>query len=291
MTVRSGFRVGAVAAHLAIGLMAGGEAAMAEDAILAYWSYGTGQSKVMVLHDWMGNSQNYQPLVPYLDAEKYTYVFADLRGYGKSRHLSGAYTATEAAADVTALAMDLGWTRYSLVGHSMSGMIAQRVAIDDWVSSRHALDAVVLITPVPASGVRFDAETTGFVRGVIHNADLTEQYAAAVSGGQATIGFARGMAKRQIEENAVAAMSAYASMWMETDFSAEARAAEVGTPMLVIGGRLDLPPYQEDSLRATIGAWYPNMEFAFAADAGHYVMLQEPVFTVAAIERFLGADR
>lgn len=291
MTVRSGIKLGLVAAQIAIGVLAGGEAAMAEDVTLAHWSYGTGQSKVLVLHDWMGNSQNYKPLVPYLDAEKYTYVFADLRGYGGSRDLSGAYSAAEAAADVEALAMDLGWTRFSLVGHSMSGMVAQRVAIDDWVSDQHRLNAVVLITPVPASGVRFDAETTAFVRGVIHNADLTGQYAAAVSGGQATIGFARGMAKRQIEENTAAAMDAYASMWMETDFSAEAQAAKVATPMLVIGGRLDLAPYQEDSLRATVGAWYANVEFTFAADAGHYVMIQEPVFTAAAIERFLGTAR
>jgi hypothetical protein len=54
--------------------------------------------------------------------------------------------------------------------------------------------------------------------------------------------------------------------------------------MLVAGGRLDLPPCEEDALRETVGAWYPNVDFAFAADFGHYVMLQEPVFTAAAIE-------
>lgn len=276
---------------LLLGILDGVGTAMATETTLAHWTFGTGPGKVLVLHDWMGNSQNYRPLTSYLDGEAYTYVFADLRGYGGSKDMAGAHTVSEAAADVEALATTLGWTKYSLVGHSMSGMVAQRIAIDDAVSGRHQLSAMVLITPVPASGVRFDAETTGFVRAVIHNAELTVQYAAAVSGGQATIGFARNMAKRQIEENDAAAMNDYATMWMETDFSDEAKAAKPATPILVIGGRLDLPPYQEDALRATVGAWYPNVEFTFAADAGHYVMLQEPVFTASAIERFLGTPR
>jgi hypothetical protein len=61
-------------------------------------------------------------------------------------------------------------------------------------------------------------------------------------------------------------------MWLETDFSEEARKAEIATPFLVIGDRQDLPGFQEDHLRKTFGHWYPNVEFAFIADAGHYPM-------------------
>ena len=53
------------------------------------------------------------------------YVFADLRGYGASRGIEGTYTLEESAGDASALRHKLGWTQFSLIGHSMSGLIVQ----------------------------------------------------------------------------------------------------------------------------------------------------------------------
>jgi pimeloyl-ACP methyl ester carboxylesterase len=64
---------------------------------LGYSRYGQGAEKVLALHDWMGDSANYEPLIPYLDATTYTYLFADVRGYGHSRHLVGDYSVEEVA--------------------------------------------------------------------------------------------------------------------------------------------------------------------------------------------------
>ena len=120
--------------------------------ILGHSHYGQGREKVMVFHDWMGDSANYEPLIPYLDPRPYTYVFADVRGYGKSRHLAGDYSVDEVAADAFRLADKLDWHRFHLIGHSMTGMVVQRMALDDWTSGAKRLKRVVAITPVSADG-------------------------------------------------------------------------------------------------------------------------------------------
>ena len=52
----------------------------------------------------------------------------DLRGYGRSRGRTGAFTLEEAAADVLALGDALGLTRFAVVGHSMSPLVALHLA-------------------------------------------------------------------------------------------------------------------------------------------------------------------
>ena len=48
------------------------------------------------------------------------------------------------ASDVLTLADNLGWKRFHIVGHSMSGMLAQRVVLD----GQERIISAVLNTPV-----------------------------------------------------------------------------------------------------------------------------------------------
>jgi pimeloyl-ACP methyl ester carboxylesterase len=87
-----------------------------------------------------------------LDATGCTYTFVDIRGYGNSREVSGQFTIGEVAADAIALADQLGWHEFHVVGHSMGGKAAQKVAMDAGTRVR----SVVAVTPVPASALPFD---------------------------------------------------------------------------------------------------------------------------------------
>src|SRR5689334_10394775 len=98
--------------------------------LLAFRSWGHGARHIMVLHDWTSSSRSYRRLMPFLDGEKSTFVFPDLRGYGSSADLEGCYTLQEISADCTRLADHLGWNRFAIVGHSMTGAAAQRIAVD-----------------------------------------------------------------------------------------------------------------------------------------------------------------
>jgi len=95
---------------------------------IGFTTYGAGPIRVLVLHDWFADHSSWDAALPYLTPEGFTYVFADLRGYGASRDVGGSYTLDETAGDAIGVADQLGWTRFSLIGHSMSGLIVQRIA-------------------------------------------------------------------------------------------------------------------------------------------------------------------
>ena len=97
---------------------------------VGYAQHGDGPEHVLVMHDWNGDHTTYSPAIPYLDGETSTHVFVDLRGYGNSRDLPGDFTVQEISANYLALADRLGWRRCHPVGHSMTGMAAQRVAVE-----------------------------------------------------------------------------------------------------------------------------------------------------------------
>lgn len=259
--------------------------------VLGHGVYGQGREKVLVLHDWMGDSANYLPLIPYLDFEHFTYAFADVRGYGKSLQLEGDYTADEIAADAFALADSLDWTRFHVVGHSMTGMAVQRMALEDAISSTRRLKSIVAITPVAANGYPADEATKRFLWELIHERGLSEKGFSLLTGQRLTPAWGRAKTERHLQTSSAAALRGYYRMWLETDFSRSVRDARIATPMLVIGGRQDLPGFQEEHLRKTFGAWYPHVEIVIITDAGHYPMQETPVYLASLVEHFLNAHR
>jgi 3-oxoadipate enol-lactonase len=89
---------------------------------------GSGPSHVVIMNDWLCDTSTWDGARTYLDGARFTFAFVDLRGYGRSRGRTGAFTLEEAAADVLALADALGWTRFAVVGHSMSTLVALHLA-------------------------------------------------------------------------------------------------------------------------------------------------------------------
>ncbi len=120
-------------------------------AALGFKTHGQGRRRVLVLHDWFCDHSSWDAALPYLTPDRFTYVFADLRGYGLSRGIEGACGLDEAARDVIATADKLAWTRFSLVGHSMSGLIVQRVA----QLAPERVARIVAVTPVSPAGMGF----------------------------------------------------------------------------------------------------------------------------------------
>lgn len=257
-----------------------------ETPVLGYYVYGSGPEKIIVLHDWMGDSANYVPIIPYLDPATFTWVFADVRGYGLSKHLTGKYTVDEVAGDVFHLADHLGWRRFHVVGHSMNGMTVQRMAIDDWKSDDKRLKSIVAITPVTADGYPADKETKQFLWNAIHHRNLSEQAFSGLTGKKLSPAWSRIKTSRNLATSSIEAMQGYYKMWLETDFSEDVLVAKVGTPIRVIGGRQDLPGFQEKKYNTTLAVWYPNIEFIYITDAGHYPMQETPVRFAALVEEF-----
>ena len=249
--------------------------------VIGHEVLGSGAQKVMIMHDWLGDHTNYDLARPFFDGHRFTYAFIDLRGYGWSRGLTGDHTATEAASDVISLADHLGWPRFHAVGHSMSGMIVQRLAVDAGMR----VQSVVAANPVPACGMQMPAEAVAFFESTITDETNYRSLLTGICNRELSsrwVDYKLGQTRASVDP---ATRAAYLRMFNASDFSAEVRGLR--TPFLVLLGEFDHESLREANLRKTFGAWYPNAEFKTCLNAGHYPMQEMPAYYVAAIEAFM----
>jgi 3-oxoadipate enol-lactonase len=250
---------------------------------LGFTTVGHGPVRVLVLHDWFCDHSSWDAALPYLSLGRFTYVFADLRGYGASREIEGACTLDEAAGDAIALADKLGWKQFSLIGHSMSGLIVQRIA--QLVPGR--IERIAAITPVSPAGMGLDRATVDLFRSIAMASD-EERFAAVASmwGTRLSETWARYKLRRWRETANPAAVAKYVELWGCANISQAARGIE--TPMLIVGAAQDAPPFQAPALERSMLPFYPHAKVIALADSGHYPMQEQPPLLITALERFLG---
>jgi pimeloyl-ACP methyl ester carboxylesterase len=246
---------------------------------LGFSTLGHGPDGVLVLHDWLGDSRNYDAVRPWLDGTAFTYAFADLRGYGASCDLAATCSVEEIASDCLALADRLGWRQFHLVGHSMTGMVTERLAVD----APARLKSAVAVCPVSAAGNKLDAATKAFFASTTSDAAAFRRLIGFVSSG-----LGAGWAEAKLEQNRASVSSEislrYLDMLTGTDFVADVQGA--ATPFLVVIGERD-PGLDEAAMRRTFFAWHPNVELAVVRNSGHYPMQECPPCFAAVIEAFL----
>ncbi|PCI27852.1 MAG: alpha/beta hydrolase [SAR324 cluster bacterium] len=245
-----------------------------------YTRHGQGKEKVLVLHDWLGDSRNYDPMLPYLDPHTFTYIFIDLRGYGKSKAIKGEYTVEESTADVIALANSLEWDKFHLVGHSMSGMIVQRLAIDH----KDRIKSLIALTPVSASGLKVNDSSLRFFSN-ISDEEHRRMLLKNLWGSRLSHQWVEFKLQRWLESATNEAVRGYLTMYTQTNFAKDARGLQL--PIMVMVGQFDRDEYGVEAIKKTYIAWHPNVELNVCANAGHYPMQETPVYTATTIEDFL----
>jgi len=248
--------------------------------LLGHRLYGEGTEKVILFNDWMGDCSSWNPVLPYLDVERFTYALADLRGYGRSIHLRGEYTETEAATDTLALMDHLGWNRIHLVGFSMTGMVVERLAID--VPER--VKSVVAITAVSAAGFKMDEELRQLAIQSITNDDKAMELLDFAFGNRLSTQWKRFKFRASRQTRTPEAARGYLDMFTLHDFSSQG--GRIVVPFLVICGKYDLPDEQIEAQRRTFTRWHDNVEFA-EIESGHYPMEEAPVMLQTLMDGFL----
>jgi len=245
---------------------------------------GVGPTRVVIMNDWLCDTSTWDGARAYLDGARFTFAFADLRGYGRSRGRGGAFTIDEAAADVLALADALGWARFAIVGHSMSALVALHLA------QHHAerIARAVLLAPPPPTGFGADEATVAASRALALADDTTRMAVLGQHfGSRLSPAWASYKAARFCQCADPAAAAGYVSMFAR-DGLPDPR-APITIPVLAISGEQDLPAMRHDAVKQSLTPLCAQLVVTPLSDSGHYPMQEMPPLTVALVERFLSA--
>ena len=247
--------------------------------ILGHKIIGNGAKKILFLHELMGNYQNYEPIFPYLDTEKFTFIFVDLRGYGLSKDMKGEYSCDEASNDVKNLISFLDLDEVIVLAHSMSTMIAQKIAlIDERVSK------LILITPIPSSGVKLpEIVEKSLLKDMQKNENKIEEIVYSASK-RHNATWAKNRIKMGYEASTVEARVGYMKMYMHTDFSDAVHNIKI--PIKIIVGKYDFPIFGLKLVSKLFKHYYEDVEIIECQEAGHYPMIECPVYFASKIEEF-----
>jgi pimeloyl-ACP methyl ester carboxylesterase len=109
-----------------------------------------GQLPVIALHGWLDNSASFDKLLPLLpDAHV---IALDMTGHGQSDHRPGqaVYSVWDDIRDIFAVADDMGWQQFTLLGHSR-GAIISTLAAGTFPERIHSLALIEGFVPEAAS--------------------------------------------------------------------------------------------------------------------------------------------
>lgn len=243
---------------------------------------GTGGIRAIALHGWFGAGNSWDPTVAWLDPSTYTVAMPDYRGYGDRIGDRGEYTLAEIAADTLALADELGWESFDLIGHSMGGKAAQLIA----ATAPARVRRVVAVTPVPPGPLPFDDATREVFRGAATDMEKRGQIIASSTGHRNSQTFVDTVIA-QSRQSRTDAFAGYFESWVGDDITAQVDGATV--PIMVVAGEHD-NALTADTMRAALLPYYRNAELQVIAAAGHYPIFETPVALATAIDSFLNRE-
>ena len=247
----------------------------------SYVTVGSGDHHVLAVHGWFGSARGWGSLPEFLDGSAYTWVFMNLRGYGDRMRVGGAFTMDEAADDALAVANELGWDRFSVVGHEMGAKVGHRVLLE----APDRVRKLVGLNSVPAGEMPMDTEGWALFSGAATEPRNRAAIIDLTTGNKLTKTFINHVVQHSLDNSTVEAFAAYLQAWAKSDFSAQARRDTV-TPVKLIVGVND-PALSANLMEQTWMVFFPYAQLTILPDAGHYPMFESPVALATSIEEFL----
>lgn len=251
--------------------------------MIGYEQVGAGQINVMVLNDWLCDTSTWDCARHYLDQSRFSWVFADLRGYGRSMGQTGLFTVEEAAADVVAVADALGWPHFSIVGHSMSSLVALHLA-------QHCpdrIERVVVLAPPPPGGFGVDDATLADLQAIAMGDDAKRlQSLSAMWGNRLSQGWLQFKVAQWRACADPEAVARYTAMFAKDGMPNPT--ATISMPLLAVTGEQDTEVMQSEAVTQLLSPLCDQLVVVPFADCGHYPMQEAPPRLVAVLEQFLG---
>lgn len=264
------------------------------DVSLEVTDAGEGGRPVLLVHGFTADHDEVAGVLEPLADRGWHAVAPDLRGHGRSDRPAdpGAYSFELMAADVVALADDLGWDRFALVGHSMGGAVAQLVALDRPERLTGLVLASTFHGPVP--GITMELVELG--RWVVRESGMTgladamaarraenpESIAAFERLQEAVPGYAE-QSRARLEATSPDMWMSLAPRFVDQEDRLD-RLGKVDLPTAVIVGELDTT-MSDDCHR--IAATIPGATLTVIPHAGHVPQVEQPDAWWAALSKFL----
>lgn len=254
---------------------------------------GAGGRPLLLVHGFGGAKEDFADHLDALAAAGWHAVAPDLRGHGRSDHPRGAenYSLAIFAADMLDAAGVLGWDRFTLLGHSMGGMVAQLMAID----AGHRLDGLILMDTAHAAPDGLDPAAVELAQAVVAEGGMQLLVRVQASEGidpLATPAHRRLVAERPgyDEFGQSKTLAASPDMWQAVvaeivgDRDTLPHLAALAVPALVIQGEQDTPFLAHGERMAKA---IPGARLVIIPDAGHSPQFENPTAFITAVREFL----
>lgn len=243
---------------------------------VSYTATGREDAPVVVLSHSLGATRAmWDPQVPVL-AERYRVLAYDTRGHGESPAPAGPYSLDDLVDDVVALLDGVGAERAHVVGLSLGGMTALRLAARD--PGRVDRLAVMCTSAKPVSGPYLERAAavrsggTAPLAPAVAGRWLSPEYAAAHPDLVARL---EAMIAGADDEGYASCCEVIDSLDLRADLG------RIGAPTLVVSGADDLalPPEHQQAIAGGI----PGAEWLTVEPAAHLANLEQPEHVTAAL--------
>lgn len=248
---------------------------------LGFKRIGSGSEKVICIHGWMTDHSCFDSLIPSFDLDRYTFILADQRGYGKSKDLEGPYNIKQVATDLLSLVENINWNRFHVIGHSMGGKVIQQMMID----SPGRIISAIGITPVPACTIPLPEEILNLFSNAVTNEEARIEVFHLATAYKYSDTWYDNIKTESERICTPEAFRSYLNSWVNDDISKEIDGCSI--PMLVVTGENDADITAE-LLQATFGKWMTNVRILTLPCCGHFPMYETPLALGAECQKFLG---
>ncbi|MEZ4450933.1 MAG: alpha/beta hydrolase [Nannocystaceae bacterium] len=250
---------------------------------------------VLALHGWLDNASTFDLLAPRLAGLRI--LALDFPGHGRSEHRHHpSYAFLDYVADVIGVAEALGWSRFTLLGHSLGAGVAAMVAgaIPERIERLIAIEGIAPLTDAPELAPQRlrDAVTAELAHRPTprHLADLEAAAQLRSRSSGLPLESARVLVGRSLVPDGDGVRWSFdprlrlASRLRLTDAHVEAFLAAIACPTLLVRARSGWPfdPEKQGRLLARIR----DLRIV-DLDGGHHVHLESPAPVAAAVDDFL----
>lgn len=245
-----------------------------------YRTVGEGPRTVLLVHGWMVSGAVWDELAELLDTSGLRLLIPDHRGTGKSGRPEGGYTLEQYAKDMLAVVEHAGAERFTVVGHSMGGQVAQ------WVAAEAAarVDGLVLLNTVPASGMQLPPDAAGLFRTSAGDREKQKM----ILGLACKQLSAEALEKALADAGNVSAQAIVGGFDAWTGGGMVEKLAKISAPTLVVA--TDDPFLPPAFLKQAVVQPIRLARLAYLPGPGHYPQVERPQETAALVGAFLAGS-